>query len=120
VTTETLTSDDVVRHFIKHMFTIPHSLHVRRVTGWLGLLACAIELRKDDWRLASARRLEFRVGRTWFVVQFKHKLDMTRRFNRGGVVIINKATGRVVRAFKSLTDCSHYYQDSIIDRVQRS
>jgi hypothetical protein len=90
MTTATLTSDEVVAHFIKHMFKIPHAFHIRRVTGWLGLLACAIEMRKEEWRLASARRLEFRVGRKWFIVQFEHKLDLTRRFNRGGVVIINK------------------------------
>lgn len=120
MTTATLTSDDVVRHFIKHMFTIKHSLHVRRVTGWLGMLTCAIEKQKDEWRLPSARKLEFRVGRKWFIVQFEHKLDLTRRFNRGGVVIINQATGRVVRAFKSLADVEAYYQDSLIRRLQRS
>ena len=117
--TTTLTSDQIVAHFTDHMFTIPHMRKVRRVTGWLGLLAGAIELRKDEWRLPSARRLEFREGRKWFIVKFEHKLDLTRRFNRGGVVIINKDTGRVVRAFKSLTDCIRFYQECLIRRVQQ-
>ena len=78
--------------------------HVRRVLPWLGLLADAIDRRKDEWRLNKNRQLMYREGGQWFKVRYCHKLP------RGGIEIVQKETadaradGQVVHQFNSFDD----------------
>lgn len=102
----------MTEHFVNYLFEDYEgdARHVRRVAGWLGLLALGIEKVKATWKTSNKRQLVFETGGKRFKVKYNHTIKPN-----GGIefVEVEKSQGspeiKVARRIASLKDAADFY-----------
>jgi hypothetical protein len=104
----------MTEHFVDYLFEEYQgdARHVRRVAGWLGLLALGIEKKKVTWKPSHSRQLVFEVNNMRYKARYRHGIGSSG----GGIefVEVEKAPGspdvRVARQILSLSDAEAFYR----------
>jgi hypothetical protein len=109
--TDSVGVDFVCERMLDYLFeNKADALHVRRVASWIGMLALAIDKRRDEWGIRK-RQVVYRIGNQWYKIRYKHTIKRGGR-TVGGIEIVQVhglEDGAVTAQFTCLDDVEKFY-----------